>query len=179
MQCVYCGLVGESHVDSAACIQALVAKLKQLQTYVIMNMDNVHEFWSSEHGWTQINLAEGFSVEEKENFDLPDAGIWVLTQHLKTLELARLVSASDHFGCFEDAQRLRKVADEMNLDIETVWTIINHTHTLWENCCHKEKVHYFPIKILINGEEKLIATAKQLPINVDFRVLEVQVGAKK
>ena len=49
--------------------------------YLIQREDNSAMFWSNEYGWTDIESADSFSIEEIESLRLPMQGKWFQVNH--------------------------------------------------------------------------------------------------
>lgn len=46
--------------------------------YLIQSKDDPSLYWSNEYGWTDKELAEGFTKEESEFLNLPIDGVWYI-----------------------------------------------------------------------------------------------------
>ena len=44
--------------------------------YLIINSEN--EYWSNEFGWVGFDMADSFTPDEKEEYNLPIGGTWIL-----------------------------------------------------------------------------------------------------
>lgn len=48
-----------------------------MEQYIIVNVSNEKDYWSNAEGWTDaVDLADLFTENEKDNFDLPIGGKW-------------------------------------------------------------------------------------------------------
>lgn len=81
-----------------------------LGLYVISNNFKRHEYWSNDYGWTDLDSAESYTLEETERYVLPAGGKWVVCPNKYCF-----VRTITDYGPFNFVVKIR--SDERRLDV--------------------------------------------------------------
>lgn len=106
--------------------------------FFIINEKNKNLFWNNENGWGSFDTSDSFSIEEKVRLNLPQEGVWVSAWEVDTIQFARLIAECEACGVFADEERMMQVADEMDLEMDELFGIIDRAMNRFEQA--KEKI---------------------------------------
>lgn len=98
--------------------------------YKIGNLNDPNVFWSNDIGWVDLDSADLFSREQQTQLRLPLEGHWVPLWTIDVTQFARLIAECEACGIFDD--RLDRVADSMDLELDEVVSIINRAQARWD-----------------------------------------------
>jgi hypothetical protein len=108
-----------------------------MRNYLIKHKKQM-TFWSNEWGWTDVQSADFFSEEEKQNIHyLPIAGIWITTWEAKSIQFSRFISECEACGVFSNEDHMQEVADGMDLELEDLFGIISQAQIEFAELCKK------------------------------------------
>ena len=100
--------------------------------YIISNQAKT-EVWSNENGWVDADSATRFSRKETQQFSLPTDGQWVALWEVDSLQFIRLIAECESYGVFSNSlPTMRKVAEEMDLDLDDLFEIISRAQERWD-----------------------------------------------
>ena len=105
--------------------------------YVIGSKVEENVFWSNEFGWADLDSAERFTIEEKQELNLPMDGYWIPLWSVDMIQFVRLLAECNQAGIFT-LENLAPVAESMDLEEDQILSIIERAENRWEE--EKEKI---------------------------------------
>jgi hypothetical protein len=110
--------------------------------YVIGSKVEENVFWSNEFGWADLDSAERFTIEEKQELNLPMDGYWIHMWSVDNIEFdmiqfVRLLAECNQAGIFT-LENLAPVAESMDLREDQILSIIERAENRWEE--EQEKI---------------------------------------
>jgi hypothetical protein len=105
--------------------------------YLINNLSDHDVWWSNAHGWTGLDEADRYTIEDQRTLHLPVDGCWVPAWSVDAIQFARFIAEYEATGGF-DQDALIDTSFAMDLELEQVEAIIERAQNVWDE--EKEKI---------------------------------------